>query len=161
MKYRQRMKDAIWSAAPNFGLIVAGGDPITMAISLASQVGIGYMNYRKTKAENGLDYEEQKWKLQKTPIEQLNGLQRELLDTAWRLADDKSFLFDTDILFTATSILIVERGSLKEICSYDSVDFDVKTNKLMIGSMNYRNNNVDAVKMNEALVELKHSSNKR
>ena len=77
------------------------------------------------------------------------------------ILDDKSFLFDTDILFTTTSLLIVERGSLKEICSYDSVDFDVKTNKLMIGSVNYRNNNIDTVKMNEALVELKHSSKKR
>ena len=44
MKYRQKMRDAIWSAAPNLGLIVAGGNPVTMAISLASQIGIGYMN---------------------------------------------------------------------------------------------------------------------
>ena len=111
MKYRQRMKDAIWSAAPNFGLIVAGGNPITMAISLASQVGIGYMNYRKTKAELGLDYEEQKWKLQRTAIEQLNGLQRELLDTAWRLAD--AYDFEDELRLTE-----------KQIKHYDSILMD-------------------------------------
>ena len=41
-EYQQKMKDAIWKAVPNFGLIVAGGNPVSMAISLASQVGIGY-----------------------------------------------------------------------------------------------------------------------
>ena len=111
MKYRQNMRNAIWSAAPNFGLIVAGGNPVTMAISLASQIGIGYMNYRKTKAENNLDYEEQKWKLQRTAIEQLNGLQRELLDTAWRLAD--TYGFEDEL-----------RLSEKQIKHYDSILMD-------------------------------------
>ena len=46
LRYREKMKNAIWNAVPNFGLIVAGGNPITIAISLASQVGIGYMNYQ-------------------------------------------------------------------------------------------------------------------
>lgn len=111
MKYRQRMRDAIWSAAPNFGLIVAGGNPITIAISLASQVGIGYMNYRKTKTEINLDYEEQKWKLQRTALEQLNGLQRELLDTAWRLAD--TYGFEDELRLTE-----------KQIKHYDSILMD-------------------------------------
>ncbi len=111
MKYRQKMRNAIWSAAPNFGLIVAGGNPVTMAISLASQVGIGYMNYRKTKAENNLDYKEQQWKLQRTAIEQLNGLQRELLDTAWRLAD--AYGFEDEL-----------RLSEKQIKHYDSILMD-------------------------------------
>ena len=57
MKYRQKMRDAIWSAVPNFGLVLATANPIPMLISLASQVGIGYMNYRKTKSENNLDYQ--------------------------------------------------------------------------------------------------------
>lgn len=90
-EYQQKMKNAIWSAVPNFGLIVAGGNPVTMAISLASQVGIGYMNYRKSKAENSLEKEKQEWQLQRTAIEQFNGLRRELFDTAWRLADRYEF----------------------------------------------------------------------
>lgn len=90
-EYQQKMKNAIWSAVPNFGLIVAGGNPLTMAFSLASQVGIGYMNYRRNKAEYGLEHEKQLWQLQRTAIEQFNGLRRELFDTAWRLADTYKF----------------------------------------------------------------------
>ena len=124
MKYRQKMKDAIWSAAPNFGLIVAGGNPITMAISLASQVGIGYMNYRKMKAENSLDYEEQKWKMQRTAIEQLNGLQRELLDTAWRLAD--AYDFEDELRLTEKQIkhydsILMDDNSLRKYDRLDSI----------------------------------------
>ena len=86
-EYQNKMKNAIWSAVPNFGLIVAGGNPISMAVSLASQVGIGYMNYRKVKAENAFAQEKQMWQLQRSAIEQFNGLRRELFDTAWRLVD--------------------------------------------------------------------------
>lgn len=90
-EYQQKMKNAIWNAVPNFGLIVAGGNPVTMAISLASQVGIGYMNYRRSKAETSLEKDRKEWELRKTAIEQLNGLRRELFDTAWRLADTYEF----------------------------------------------------------------------
>ena len=85
-EYQHKMKNAIWAAVPNVGMIVAGGDPLTMAVSLASQVGIGYMNYRKEKAENDLEQEKKLWELEKTAIEQFNGLRRELFDTAWRLS---------------------------------------------------------------------------
>lgn len=90
-EYQQKMKNVIWSAVPNFGLIVAGGNPFTTALSLASQIGIGYMNYRKAKAENKLDKEKQEWYLQWAAIEQLNGLRRELFDASWRLADRYGF----------------------------------------------------------------------
>ena len=90
-EYQQRMKNAIWSAVPNFGMIVAGGNAVTMAISLASQVGISYMNYRRVKSENNLNYDKQMWQLQRSAIEQFNGLRRELFDTAWRLADIYEF----------------------------------------------------------------------
>ena len=90
-QYKDKMKNAIWDAVPNLGLLVAGGNPVTVAISLASQIGIGYMNYRKSKASNQLDYDMQMWRLQRTAIEQINALQRELFDTAWRLADTYGF----------------------------------------------------------------------
>ena len=90
-EYQQKMKNAIWSAVPNFGLLIAGGNPVTMAISLASQVGIGYMNYRRNKNEYLMDKEKQEWQLKRTAIEQFNGLRRELFDTAWRLADKYNF----------------------------------------------------------------------
>lgn len=91
VEYENKMKNAIWSAVPNFGMIVAGGNPVTMAISLASQVGIGYMNYRKEKAKNNLEKQKQEWELQRSAMEQFNGLRRELFDTAWRLADEYNF----------------------------------------------------------------------
>lgn len=90
-EYQHKMKNAIWSGIPNFGLIVAGGNPFTMAASIASQVGIGYMNYRKAKAENNLEKEKQEWQLQRAAIEQLNGLRRELFDASWRLAERYGF----------------------------------------------------------------------
>ena len=90
-EYQHNMKNAIWAAVPNFGLIVAGGNPLTMAISLASQVGIGYMNYRRNKAEYAFAKEKQNWQLQRTAIEQFNGLRRELFNTAWRLAATYEF----------------------------------------------------------------------
>jgi len=90
-EYQQRMANAIWDAVPNFGLIVSGGNPVNLAISLASQVGIGYMNYRRAKAENKRQYEKNLWQLQKSAMEQFNGLRRELFDTAWRLADTYRF----------------------------------------------------------------------
>lgn len=89
-EYQMKTKNAIWSAIPNFSLLV-GGNPVSMAISLAMQVGTGYMNYRKELATNKLDREREEWNLQRSAMEQLHGLQRELFDTAWRLADEYNF----------------------------------------------------------------------
>lgn len=84
--YKQKMKNAIWSAVPNIGLIIGSGDWRTLAIAIASQVGIGYMNYRRAKAEGEFEKEKQLWQLERSAIEQFNGLRRELFDTAWRLS---------------------------------------------------------------------------
>lgn len=84
--YQQKMKNAIWSAVPNLSMIVSGGSWVTAAIAIASQVGIGYMNYRRAKASGELDREKQLWELERAAIEQFNGLRRELFDTAWRLS---------------------------------------------------------------------------
>lgn len=88
--YEQKVKNVIWNAVPNFGMIV-GGSPITMAISLATMVGMGYMNYRREKAKVNLENEQQLWQLQRSAIEQFNALRRELFDAAWRLADKYNF----------------------------------------------------------------------
>lgn len=89
-KYQHKMKNAIWSAIPNF-TFVASGNPYAIAISAVSAIGMGYMNYRREKANISLENEEEKWKLQRSAIEQFNGLRRELFDTAWRLADTYGF----------------------------------------------------------------------
>lgn len=89
-KYQHKMKNAIWSAIPNF-TFVASGNPYAIAVSAISAIGMGYMNYRKEKANISLEHEEETWKLQRSAIEQFNGLRRELFDTAWRLADTYGF----------------------------------------------------------------------
>ena len=89
-KYQQRVKNAIWSAVPNIGVIVAG-NPVTVGLSLATQVGIGYMNYRREKASALADKEDSETELRITAMEQFNALRRELFTTAWRLADEYQF----------------------------------------------------------------------
>ncbi|MDD3570189.1 MAG: hypothetical protein PHY44_03710 [Lachnospiraceae bacterium] len=89
-KYQQKMKNAIWSAIPNLNVIVAGG-PVAIAYSLASQVGIGYMNYRKEKNNALNEKEKEALELRITAIEQFNALRRELFTTAWELAEEYNF----------------------------------------------------------------------
>ncbi len=89
-KYEQKMKNAIWKAIPNPSVLLFSGsslNPVSIGMSLAYTVGTGYMNYRNAKAENNLEVEEERWKLQRSAIEQLNALRRELFTTAWRLAE--------------------------------------------------------------------------
>lgn len=89
-KYRQRLKNAIWSAVPNLSVVVSG-NPVAIALSLATQIGSGYMNYRKEKVHAASDKDDSEIELQITAIEQLNALRRELFTTAWRLADEYDF----------------------------------------------------------------------
>jgi hypothetical protein len=90
-EYQHKMKNAIWSAVPNLSIIFTGGNPLAMAVTAAAQVGIGYMNYRKNKNQYKLDKEKKEWELQRSAIEQFNGLRRELFETAWRLSDTYDF----------------------------------------------------------------------
>ena len=90
-EYQHKLKNALWSAVPNVAAVFATSDPIAMGLTLATQVGIGYMNYRRNKSEYELEYEKSKWEIAKNQMQQLNGLQKELFETAWRLADEYKF----------------------------------------------------------------------
>lgn len=90
-KYQEQMKNAIWNAIPNLGVIVTSGNPVAICISLATQIGAGYMNYRKAKAQNSIAKADSEIELQIVAIEQFNALKRELFTTAWRLADHYGF----------------------------------------------------------------------
>ena len=68
---------------------------------MIASVGMGYMNYRKEKANTLTEREEQEWTLQRSAIEQFNALRRELFDTAWRLSD--SYEFDDKYRLTEIS----------------------------------------------------------
>ena len=48
-KYAYKIKNAMWSAIPNISMIVSG-NPVAIAFSLATQIGCGYLNYRREKA---------------------------------------------------------------------------------------------------------------
>lgn len=90
-EYQQKVKNAIWEAVPNLSVIVSGGDIVSMLGSLAMQVGIGYMNYRKNRNQYATEKERKNWELQKSAMEQFEGLQQQLFVTAWRLADAYDF----------------------------------------------------------------------
>ena len=123
-EYKQKMKNAIWSAVPNFGVILAGGSPVQMAITLATQVGAGYMNYRKNKSQYALDRDKQEWELQRSAIEQFNGLRRELFETAWRLSD--KFKFDDALRLTEKQIshynaILIDSDPLRRFEKLDAI----------------------------------------
>lgn len=122
-KYQQRMKNAIWSAIPNINMIISG-NPVALAISLATQVGIGYMNYRKEKSTIQSDRESSEVELEITAIEQLNALRRELFTTAWRLAD--TYDFDDKWRLTEKQIkqyneILMDRDELRKYVRLESI----------------------------------------
>ena len=90
-RYQHQLKNAVWSAVPNVGAIFATSDRTAMGIALATQVGIGYMNYRRNKAEYELGYEESKWQIAINRIQHFNALRKQLFETAWKLAEAYEF----------------------------------------------------------------------
>ena len=87
LEYQHQVKNAVWSAVPSVGAIFATSNPVAIGLTLASQIGIGYMNYRRKKSDLEIKYKKNKWEIQENCMDQLNGLQKELFETAWRLAD--------------------------------------------------------------------------
>lgn len=92
-EYQQRLKNAIWHAIPSFNalLIPSAGNIATVAVSLATQIGTGYMSYRREKASAKRDKENADIELEIAAIEQLHALQRELFTTSWRMAKEYEY----------------------------------------------------------------------
>lgn len=90
-EYQHQLKNAVWSAVPNVAAIFATANPAVMGVTLATQVGIGYMNYRRNKSQYELAYEKSKWEIQKNRMQHLNGLMQQLFETSWRMADKYEF----------------------------------------------------------------------
>lgn len=123
-EYQHKMKNAIWSAIPNVGAIFATANPVAMGITLATQVGIGYMNYRKNKAEMDLLYEKSRWEIQKNRMAQLHGLQKQLFDTAWRLAERYEFPDQyrlTEKQIEEYNVALIETNLIKKYNSLNSM----------------------------------------
>ncbi|MDO4193093.1 MAG: hypothetical protein Q4D24_07305 [Erysipelotrichaceae bacterium] len=90
-EYQQKVKNGIWEAVPSIGMIIGGVTPLTMSLSLVTQIGISYMNYRRSKAEREIEVDKARLKLDNAALEQFNALRRNLFDTAWRLSDRYGF----------------------------------------------------------------------
>lgn len=90
-EYQQKVKNGIWEAVPSIGMIIGGVTPLTMSLSLVTQIGISYMNYRRSKAEREIEVDKAHLKLDNAALEQFNALRRNLFDTAWRLSDRYGF----------------------------------------------------------------------
>lgn len=90
-EYQHKIKNAIWSALPSPGAFFAGGDPVSIAIAVATQLGTGYMNYRRNKSQYALDREKSEWELRRHEIEQLEGLRAQVFEASWKLSSDYNF----------------------------------------------------------------------
>lgn len=101
-EYQHKLKNAVWNAVPNVGAIFATSNPVAIGLTLATQVGVGYMNYRRSKAELEINNEKARWEIQKNRMKHLNALQTQLFDTAWHLAD--AYEFPDEYRLTATQI---------------------------------------------------------
>lgn len=122
-QYQNRIKSAIWSAIPSVSVFVSG-NPITMALSLATTVGTGYMNYRKEKMNAAFEKEKADMELQITAIEQLNALKRELFTTAWRLAEE--YDFDDNFRLTEKQIkqyneILMDQDELRKYARFEAI----------------------------------------
>lgn len=93
-EYKNKMKTAIWRAMPNCSVILGSGHWVAMLVTLACQIGTGYMNYRNEKAQATFEYDKEMMQLHTAAIEQFNGLRRELFTTAWKLAEKYQFADD-------------------------------------------------------------------
>ncbi|MDR1623013.1 MAG: hypothetical protein LBS00_11615 [Synergistaceae bacterium] len=89
--YQHRLRNAIWSAIPSPGALIAGGSAVSLAIAAAAAIGTGYMNYRRNKSQYALDKDISVWQLKRHEIEQLYGLRAQLFETTWKLSADYDF----------------------------------------------------------------------
>ncbi len=122
-EYQNRMKNAVWSAVPHLGLIFATGNPIAIAMNLATQVGISYMNYRRNKAEYQQGQEREHWQIEKSDLEMLNGLRQSLFRTSWQLA--KTYNFPDEYRLTDQQVKDYNSTLLEDdpIKRYNSLSF--------------------------------------
>lgn len=101
--YKQALKQNLTSAVNIGGLVgsmtsmginslMTPTGWVKAGITVATTIGVGYMNYRSGKNQARLNKRKKEWELQRAAIEQLNGLRRELFDTAWHIT--KNFKID-------------------------------------------------------------------
>lgn len=111
--YKQALKQNLTSAVNIGGLVgsmtsmginslMTPTGWVKAGITVATTIGVGYMNYRSGKNQARLNKKKKEWELQRAAIEQLNGLRRELFDTAWHIT--KNFEINDDWRLTENQI---------------------------------------------------------
>lgn len=100
-EYQHRVRNAIWSAVPNVPAIFSTSGK-GFALALATQIGIGCMNYRRNIAEYRRGYEKEKWEIVSHRLDHLNGLLTKLFDATWEL--EKHYDFPTSYYLSLEQI---------------------------------------------------------
>ena len=89
--YQHQLKNALRSSIPRLGVIFASGDPRAMLMTLATQVGIGLVNYRRNKDEYAYGRDRKLWEIDQRKRASFFGLQQELFEAAWKMAEEFEF----------------------------------------------------------------------
>lgn len=89
--YQHQLKNALRKSIPSLGVIFASGDPRAMLMTLATQVGIGLVNYRRNKEEYAYGRDRKLWEIDQRKRASFFGLQQELFEAAWKMAEEFEF----------------------------------------------------------------------
>ncbi len=94
VRYRQQLNNAIWSASSQGACILfaSASNPTPWAIVSGAIMAVGaFCNVKRARANATIAYDDEKWKLERSLIEQLHALRYSLFETSWRLADRYGF----------------------------------------------------------------------
>lgn len=91
VRYQQKLNSAIWSVGQQGTCILFAPTNAWAAISGAIMAVGAFCNYKKTKSDARVAYEDELWKLERSLIEQLHALRYSLFETAWRLSSKYDF----------------------------------------------------------------------
>ena len=91
VRYQQKLNSAIWSVGQQGTCILFAPTNAWAAISGAIMAVGAFCNYKKTKSDAKVAYEDELWKLERSLIEQLHALRYSLFETAWRLSSKYDF----------------------------------------------------------------------
>lgn len=93
-RYRQKLNNAIWSSSSQGACILfaSASNPTPWAVVSGAIMAVGaFCNVKRAKAEASVSYEDEKWRLERSLIEQLHALCYSLFETSWRLSDRYNF----------------------------------------------------------------------
>ena len=91
VRYQQKLNSAIWSVGQQGTCILFAPTNAWAAISGAIMAVGAFCNYKKTKSDARVAYEDELWELERSLIEQLHALRYSLFETAWRLSSKYDF----------------------------------------------------------------------